>query len=51
MNDAIQAFLILIGLTFTVGCCGAAFTFGVCLVSRWMAWAPININVNYYRDN
>lgn len=35
----------LFGAIFLVGACGAAFTFGVAVVCRWLKWAPVTINV------
>jgi hypothetical protein len=46
MPDFAQAILVTVGFCFIVGCSGAAFAFGVAIVCRWMAWAPINIIVN-----
>ena len=53
MEDPVKAILWLIGLMFTVGCCGAAFAFGWAIVGRWFKWAPVNLTVNIqdYRDN
>jgi hypothetical protein len=52
MDNAFQAFLVLIGAAFSLMVCGAALTFGVATVCRWMAWAPVNttININNYRE-
>lgn len=46
MANPVDAILILIGAAFAMGCGAAAMTFAVCLVCRWMEWAPINLTVN-----
>lgn len=53
IEQTINALFALIGLAFTVGCCGAAFAFGVILVFRQMNWHPFNlvVNLNDYRDS
>jgi hypothetical protein len=53
MSDAIHAILILTGAAFSMMVCGAALTFGVGSVCRWMKWAPINmtVNINNYGDD
>lgn len=52
MTNPIEAFLVLVGVAFSLMVCGGALTFGVATVCRWMVWAPINttININNYRE-
>jgi hypothetical protein len=45
MFEPVQAILMLIGLVFTVGCCGAAFMFGVVILCQRMKWTPINFTI------
>lgn len=48
IEQSIQALLIVIGLAFTVGCCGAAFAFGTIIVFRAMNWHPFNLEVHLH---
>lgn len=41
----VEAIVTATGLVVLVGACGASMAFGFASVCRWMAWAPININV------
>lgn len=52
MANPIEAIFVVVGAATAIGICGAALTFAVITVCRWMAWSPINLTVNYndYRD-
>lgn len=50
MDDSLHAIFVLAGLAFSTMVCGAALTFGIASVCRWMNWAPVNTTViiNYH---
>ncbi len=52
MANPVEAVLILLGACFAAGAIGGSFIFGVALVCRWMAWAPVNtcVNIHYYGE-
>lgn len=47
----VDAFLVLVGAYFALGCGAAATTFAICLVCRWMNWSPISLTVHINNEH
>ena len=43
--ETVQQIFMVIGALTLICAAGAAFTFGVAMTCRWLAWSPINVNV------
>lgn len=53
MANPVEALLVLAGACFAAGAIGASFVFGIALVCRWMAWAPVNttVHIHYHESD
>jgi hypothetical protein len=54
MSGPIDAFLVLIGLVFSVSCCAAGAVAAIAMTCRWLEWAPVNTTIyihNHYPED